>query len=102
MGLLRDPARGAETQDQVEHIRSAMLDCMALFLGDSPVRPPVWARVQYADDIQSLWFLRSDVMHMLCEHCGETLASSKVHALTALFCGHIPSAQYASSQRRRG
>jgi hypothetical protein len=53
-----------------------------------------------ADDIQSLWYLRSDVMHMLSAHCGETLAADKINALTALFRGHLPSAQFASSRRR--
>ena len=101
MGLLRDSSRSSESQAQVERIREEMLDSMALYLGNASVRPPVWTRVQYADDIQSLWFLRSDLMHMLSEHCGETLASAKVHDLTALFNGHIPKAQFASARRRR-
>jgi len=101
MGLLRDPARSVEAQAQVEHIRQEMLDCMALFLPAKGLRPAVWTRVEYADDIQSLWFLRSDVMHMLCDHCGETLAALKVQTLTSLFRGHIPTAQFASAQRRR-
>ncbi|RFO95424.1 hypothetical protein DIC66_18190 [Rhodoferax lacus] len=101
MGLMRDPARNSEAVAHVEHIRDEMLDCMELFLNPKTERPPVWARVQYADDIQSLWFLRSDLMHMLCDHCGETLAAIKVDTLTALFRGHIPKAQFASARRRR-
>ena len=101
MGLWRDSGRDVEIESKVEHIREEMLDCMALTLGDSAMRPAVWTRVQYADDIQSLWFLRSDVMHMLSEHCGETTAANKVHNLTALFRGLIPSAQFASARRRR-
>jgi hypothetical protein len=101
MGLLRDPARSPDAQAQVDHIRHEMLDCMALFLPNQGERPAVWARVQYADDIQSLWFLRSDVMHMLSDHCGETLAALKIDTLTALFRGHIPKAQFASAKRRR-
>ena len=53
MGLIRDPARGAEALAHVEHIRQEMLDCMDFFLPNQAERPPVWARVQYADDIQS-------------------------------------------------
>jgi hypothetical protein len=101
MGLLRDPGRSTESLAHVEYIREAMLDCMDLFLDAHAKRPAVWARVEYADDIQSLWFLRSDVMHMLSHHCGETLAATRVDALTALFRGHIPKAQFASAQRRR-
>jgi hypothetical protein len=84
----------------VEHIREEMLDCMAQFLEGKAVRPPVWAKVLDADDIQGLWYLRSDVMHMLCSHCGETVASNKVDTLTELFRGHLPSAQFASAKRR--
>ena len=101
MGLLRDPARSAEAVAHVKHIRDEMLDCMELFLDPTAERPTVWTRVQYADDIQSLWFLRSDLMHMLCDHCGETLAAIKVDTLTTLFRGHIPTAQFASARRRR-
>jgi hypothetical protein len=101
MGLMRDPARNADSQAHVDHIRQEMLDSMDLMLPKQAARPPVWARVQYADDIQSLWFLRSDVMHMLCDHCGETLAAIKVDTLTSLFRGYIPTAQFASAKRRR-
>ena len=102
MGLLRDPGRSTESQAQLEHIREKMLDSMSAFLEDADALPPVWTRVQYASDIQSLWYLRSDVMHMLCEHCGETLAAKRVHDLTALFRGHIPTAQFASARQPRG
>jgi hypothetical protein len=101
LGLLRESARGSESQAQVERIREEMLDSMAPYIVNADARPPVWTRVQYADDIQSLWFLRSDLMHMLSDYCGETLAATKVHELTALFSGHIPKAQFASAQRRR-
>ena len=102
MGLLRErePNQSAATQSRIEHIREEMLDCMASFLDGSAVRPQVWAKVLYADDVQALWYLRSDVMHMLCDHCGETLAASKLDALTELFRGHLPSAQFASARRR--
>jgi hypothetical protein len=102
MGLLRerDPNQNAGTPTQVEHIREEMLDCMGGFLVGRAVRPPVWAKVLEADDIQTLWYLRSDVMHMLCGHCGETLATSKLNKLTELFRGHLPSAQFASAKRR--
>lgn len=102
MGLLRErePHQNAGTRSQVEHIREEMLDCMANYLQGRAVRPPVWAKLLEADDIQSLWYLRSDVMHMLCGHCGETLAASKLDEITELFNGHLPKAQFASAKRR--
>jgi hypothetical protein len=101
MGLLRDPTRSAETQAHVEYIREEMLDCMAVFLDGHCTRPPTWTKVAFADDIQSLWFLRSDVMHMLSQHCGEALAAEKLETLTSMFRGHLPKAQFASAKRRR-
>jgi hypothetical protein len=102
MGLLRErePEQSAATRAQVEHIREEMLACMAVFLEGRAVRPPVWAKVLNASDIQALWYLRSDVMHMLCDHCGETLAASELNTLTELFRGHLPAAQFASAKRR--
>jgi hypothetical protein len=101
LGILWDSSRASETLNQVEHIREEMLDCMDPFLAGKVLRPAVWAKVQYASDIQSLWFLRCDVMQMLADHCGEYLAAQKLDELTALFRGHIPRAQFASSKRRR-
>jgi hypothetical protein len=102
MGLLRErePEQSAATRAQVEHIREEMLACMAVFLEGQAVRPPVWAKVLNANDIQALWYLRSDVMHMLCDHCGETLASRELNTLTELFQGHLPAALFASAKRR--
>jgi hypothetical protein len=102
MGLLRErePQLNFATQSQIETIREEMLDCMAGYLEGRAVRPPVCAKVLEADDIQALWFLRSDVMRMLCDYCGETLAADKLDGITKLFRGHVPSAQFASSRRR--
>jgi hypothetical protein len=102
LGLLRErePYQNTGTVSQIESIREEMLDCMASFLVGRAVRPPVWIKVLEADDIQALWYLRSDVMHMLCDHCGETLAAEKLNAITELFRGHLPRAQFASFKRR--
>jgi hypothetical protein len=84
----------------LELIRQALLDCMGFFLGEQANLPKVWSRVQQAQDMQSLWYLRSDVMHLLSEHCGEAMARSKLHDITDLFRGHLPTAQFASSKRK--
>lgn len=102
MGLLRErePHKNAGTLSQIESIREEMLDCMSSFLEGRAVRPPVWAKVLEANDIQALWYLRSDVMHMLCDYCGETSAADKINSITELFRGHLPTAQFASSKRK--
>jgi hypothetical protein len=102
LGLLREreAAPSLGSLPQLEHIRERMLQCMASFLEAGALRPAVWSKVQYADDIQALWYLRSDVMQLLSGHCGETLAASELAALTELFRGHLPAAQFASARRR--
>lgn len=102
MSLLREPEPTAKEHSltQLECIRQALLDCMAFFLEPHAVRPKVWDRVMQAQDIQTLWFLRSDVMHMLSDRCGESIARNKVRLVTELFQGHVPRAQFDSSRRR--
>ena len=100
MGLLREPEPQTGLPAQLELIRQSLLDCMAFFLQEQADVPPVWTRVRHAQDIQSLWYLRSDVMHLLCDHCGEAMARSKLHDITELFRGHLPKAQFASSRRK--
>ncbi|NVO06742.1 MAG: hypothetical protein HXX19_12800 [Rhodoferax sp.] len=101
MGLLREAETATGTPAQLERIRQALLDSMAVSLDAHAALPKVWARVQHAPDMQSLWYLRSDVMHLLCDHCGEALARDKLNQITELFRGHLPKAQFASSRRQR-
>jgi hypothetical protein len=101
LGLVREPDTSVATAEQEEHIRQEMLDCMAVFLPPAAQRPALWTKLAYASDIQALWFLRSDVMHWLSGHCGETLAAARVANLTEMFRGHIPGAQFASARKRR-
>jgi hypothetical protein len=84
----------------LERIREAMLGSMALHVDARAPGPSVWTRVLAANDIQTLWYLRSDVMGVLSSVCGETLAASQLSQITELFRDQIPAAQFASSQRR--
>jgi len=98
MGLLRETEK--DSPQELERIRSGIVDCIASYMNDHNEQRAVWRKVLYAPDIQTLWYLRSDVMHLLSDHCGEPLASEKIQALTEMFRGHIPAAQFASAQRR--
>ena len=100
LGLLRDVEVETQAPSQTELIRARMMECMADYLDRQCTQRPVWRKVMYAPDIQSLWYLRSEVMHLLCDYCGETLATHKLQTITELFRGHVPAAQFASSQRR--
>jgi hypothetical protein len=100
MGLLRELEPETGSQPQVDCVRAAMLGCLADALPDQTNRPPVWAKINGAGDMQTLWYLRSDVMHLLSDHCGESVAASRLDSLTELFRGHLPAAQFSSARRR--
>ena len=100
MDLWRDPEPDTGSPARLERIREAMLDSMALHLDDDTPGPVVWTRVLAANDIQTLWYLRSDVMRLLSSACGETVAASQMSRITELFRDQVPAAQFASSQRR--
>jgi hypothetical protein len=100
MGLLRPQEPDTKHHEQVELIRQVLLDCMAGTANGQPGHPIVWSRVKLAPDIQALWYLRSDVMHTLSHHYGESEASDKLNAITELFESHLPTAQFASFRRR--
>ena len=93
MGLLRDSEDGSQMDNQLEDIREEMLGCMMPCVKGLSHQPAVWAKVMYANDIQSLWYHRSDVMVVLCEHLGETQASLTMARITAMFRGAVPATQ---------
>lgn len=90
------PAQPSETQ--VQKIRQAMLDC---FQGVPPglEQALIWRRVLYAPDLQSLWYLRTDVMTLLAHPLGEIEAQARLSSVTCLFSGLLPAAQKARAKR---
>ena len=69
-----------------------MLDC---FQGIPPSddQAILSRRVLYAPDIQSLWYLRSDIFTLLAHVLGENEAHARLVKITALFAGLLPAAQ---------
>jgi hypothetical protein len=102
MDLLRQSEPDPKQHQQLELIRQVILDTMACVSNEQTPAPQVWAKVRQAQDIQTLWYLRSDVMHLLSIHNGEEEAGDKLNEITALFQSHLPSAQFASFRRRGG
>ena len=100
-GLLRDNRAAKEDERVLDDIREEMLGSIAPYVENQAVRPPVWAKVLYAEDIESLWYQRSDVMHILSEKEGEASAVETLERLTAMFRHHVPKAQFSSATRRR-
>lgn len=73
---------------RIEVIRELMLH----ELGDYGERkfPAVARRVRFAPDVQGLWYARSDVMAILANTYGETVAREKVADISSRFTGLLP------------
>lgn len=47
-------------------------------------------RISYAADIETLWYLRTDVMSVLSELDGEASAARELRDIDAMFEGELP------------
>ena len=73
---------------RTEIIRELMLHA----LGDYGEKkfPAIARRVRYAPDVQGLWYARSDVMAILANTHGETVAREKIADISGRFNGLLP------------
>ncbi len=105
MGLIGESASSAEVEIRVEEIRREMLTIMSELPDQQGTRSApwtrVWAKVSRAANIQTLWYLRIDLMALLSDHCGENVARDKLAAITKMFHGVLPSSQMSGSDRFR-
>lgn len=85
-----EPAESAQPAPQVgiEEIRDSML-ALITDIGDNRF-PQVTRRIRYAVDVQSLWYLRGDLMAVLAGRHGEAVAREMIAALTAMFEHLLP------------
>lgn len=100
VALLRDQNTIIDADGRVEAIRTAMLDALANIdpnerMGSSKA----WTDIARAADIQTLWYLRSDVLRLLSDFHGEQLARSKLEAMTEMFRGLVAPNQMPSRRR---
>jgi hypothetical protein len=89
MALLGRAEPTAKALDaRTEIIRELMLH----ELGDYGEKkfPAVARRVRYAPDVQGLWYARSDVMAILANTHGETIAREKIAYISGRFSGLLP------------
>ena len=77
--------------DRTEAIRQVMLEELGVY-GEKKF-PAVMRRVRYAQDIQTLWYARSDVMAILANTHGEAIAREKLAYISGQFKGLLPKAQ---------
>lgn len=98
MSLLGEAAPEQAAKARVEAIRQVMLDNLA-DVGPHRQLDQVHSRVRFAPDIQTLWYLRGDIMTLLAESRGEAHATERLARITTLFHGLLPAAQQSRPHR---
>ena len=74
----------------VERIRHAMLFALDEYVLENKMALEL--QLMITDDLEGLWFLRTNVMHAIAARHGETVAYDCLAQITALFVGHYPCA----------
>lgn len=84
--------------NRTEDIREFMLS----ELGEDRLKEhaAIARRIRYAQDVQGLWYARSDVMAILASVYGETVAAQKVAVISSMFKGLLPSSLTAGYSGR--
>jgi hypothetical protein len=100
MALLGDATPELGTKARVESIRQAMLDHLVDLELNQRV-DKARSRIQYAQDVQALWYLRGDVMTVLAEALGEAVATERLATISGKFHGLLPAAQKSRPNRLR-
>ena len=98
--LLPLPALGLRQSEErrAGEIRMAMLNMLRLHGGNGVSR--VAQRVQFADDLEALWYLRQDVMTALSDFDGESAARRQMKQINSMFRGRLPDAMGPRAHRR--
>ncbi|MEI8169492.1 MAG: hypothetical protein WCG50_07440 [Rhodoferax sp.] len=98
MSLFSDSVDEPSPENRVKDIRQAMIDCIE-GLGNESRSARVLAQVLYSPDIQSLWYLRSDVLTLMASLQGESVAHARISPITDMFVGLLPAAQKSRPNR---
>ena len=101
MGLRSEISSNDKLESRIEEVRSAMLDALFDALESDAQRSLLLIKLRGATEIQTLWYLRSDLVATISEYIGESEAMARVGILTDLFRGMVPAQQLLSARRRR-
>lgn len=85
------PQETETPQAVVERVRLAMRCAVQDHLGDEA--EALQRQLEYAQDIESLWYLRPEIMNAIAAERGEATAHDCLTGLTALFRNHHPGAR---------
>jgi hypothetical protein len=88
LGLLN---RSSNTETiQVERIRVAMLNAMDAYCGDAHLE--IDGPLQFARDIETLWYLRPDLLQAIASSSDQHTATLIIRDITMMFKGHYAAA----------
>ncbi len=97
-GILSE-SNESDVNGRTEDIRDAMQEAMSPFIGNKAAIPLIWKSIAVAPDIDSLWYLRSNLFATLAAHCGERSAQRTLATITEMFRGAIPDKQMPKQTR---
>lgn len=97
--LLGDSNTVIDVDSRFAKIQDAMMACLLAHATDAPVLPNVYFAVSRATEVQTLWYLRSDLFSNISAHCGEQAARDKLTVITELFRGVVPHNQMPNRRR---
>ena len=78
----------AVLEDRTEDIRAFILMELGEFAEVN--HPKLVRNVTYSQDVQSLWYARGEVMAVLADMHGETIAREKIERISDKFRGLLP------------
>ena len=99
--LLSEADTVIDVNSQFATIQDAMLCSLLEHLTNEPVLPKVFADITRAYQVQTLWYLRSDLLGSLSQYCGEQVARQKLDVITEMFRSIIPESQMPNRLRMR-
>jgi hypothetical protein len=88
--LLGQQGEAEAPEAVLERVRDAIQAALFEQLGQDGV--DLIVRVRFARDIDSLWYLRPEIMNAIASRCGEGAARACMTRLTLLFKEHHPGA----------
>jgi hypothetical protein len=98
--LLVDQSTVIDADGKTETIRSSLLTAIDEIYESKDIEAArVWSSLSRASDIQTLWYLRSDVLQLLSGQYGETVARTRIDAITEQFRGVVPDNQMPAAKR---
>jgi hypothetical protein len=84
---------------RLEQVRTAMMDCLRQRTAQEV--PSLQRRMARAQDVQTLWYLRADLMGVLANGEGESAARTQLEEITQMFQGLLPKALMSRSSSLR-